>query len=509
MSALRDGDQHRPGRDPHWVRRTGHALRPDPSRVLAMVFLPGQELLASGESRSTAVIGRVLALPEPEVDAELRRLSSAFAHRHRDVTSIWDAHFELVKHRLPGSPTLSPGRRRLVGACFTQEFAIEGAALFNPSMVQHPDQGGLPPGATRFVMTVRALGEGHVSSVELRTGVVDADGAIALDAPPSVAVQADPVPVTYSRSAFEHRLDDLGGDRTNSDFVLGELAPQFGRPELDAALGALRDESLTRGLAVRTLDQIEQVAGCVYAVAFPASSSIQERVLMPRGSAESHGVEDVRMVLFSYPDGSTEYLGTYCAFDGTSIALQLLRTVDFVHFSMAPLSGPGAKDKGLALFPRQVGGRYLALSRADRESNAIAASVDLEHWDEPVVIQRPETAWELVQLGNCGPPIETEAGWLILTHGVGPMRTYGIGAMLLDLADPTVVLGKLARPLLTAVGPERSGYVPNVVYSCGAMLHDRTLVLPYGCSDSATRFALVDLDALLAELRPAPAETRV
>lgn len=502
---MSDGGRQGSGHDPHWVRRTGHALRPDPSRVLAMIFLPGQEMLATGLSRSTSVLGRVLAIPEAEVDAELRLLSAAFAHRHRDLTSTWDAHFELVKHRLPGTPTLSAGRRRLIGACFTQEFAIEGAALFNPSMVPHPDQGGLPPGATRFVMTVRALGEGHVSSIELRTGVVDAGGAISMDAPPSVAVQADLVPVTYSRSVFRHRLDDLNGDRTNSDFVLGELAPEFGRPELDLALGVLREESLTRGLAVRTLDQIDQVAGCMYSVAFPAGSSIQERVLTPRGPTESHGLEDARMVLFTYPDGSSEYLGTYCAFDGSSISLQLMRTVDFVHFSMTPLSGPGAKDKGLALFPRQVGGRYLAMSRADREDNAVSASVDLQHWDEPVVVQRPEEAWELVQLGNCGPPIETEAGWLVLTHGVGPMRTYGIGAVLLDLEDPTVVLGTLARPLLTATGPERSGYVPNVVYSCGAMLHGRTLVLPYGCSDSLTRIALVELDALFAELRPARA----
>ncbi|HEY0216283.1 MAG TPA: glycoside hydrolase family 130 protein [Cellulomonas sp.] len=489
-------------RDPPWVHRTEHVLRPDPDRVLARLFLPGQEMAASGESRSGAVLDRVLALDDAEVDRELRELTEAFAHRHHDLPAVWAAHFALVRHRLTGSATLPAPRRLLVGAYFTLEYAVESAALFNPSMVPHPDQGGVPAGTTRFVMSVRATGEGHVSSMELRTGTVDAVGAVTLDPPPLHARAPVVQEPRYARAAFEHHLAGLD-DHADADVVLAALDPEAGRADLDRALGELRAQRLTRGSTARATEQLDQVARRTYQVLFPADSVLRERVLMPHTPTESHGIEDVRLVRFRQHDGSTTYLGTYTAYDGRAIAMQLLRTPDLARFTSQPLSGPGAQNKGLALFPRQIDGRYVALSRADRESNAITTSEDLLHWDLPVVVQRPEQGWELIQLGNCGPPIETEAGWLVLTHGVGPMRTYGIGALLLDLDDPTRVLGSLTRPMLTATGEERSGSVPNVVYSCGAMRHGPMLVLPYGCSDSTTRIALVDLPALLDELRPA------
>ncbi|MEN1974649.1 glycoside hydrolase family 130 protein [Cellulomonas olei] len=430
-------DRGTAGPDPSWVRRTGHLLRPDPDRVLARPFLPGQELDSSGESRSAAVLQRVLELDDHEVDRELQVLVARFAHRHHDLPAIWDEHFTLVRDRLPDAGPLPEHRRRLVGACFTQEYAIEAAALFNPSMVPHPDQDGLPAGSTRFVMTLRGTGEGHVSSMELRTGTVDLAGVVRLSPPPVHA---------------------------------------------------------------RPPSKVEQIARRSWRLEFPPGSPFDERVLPPQGPAERHGIEDVRMVRFRDDDGTATYLGTYTAFDGRAITGQLLRTPDFTHITSGPLSGPGAQNKGLALFPRKIAGRYVAVSRPDRENNAITTSDDLLRWDHPAVVQRPEHAWELVQLGNCGPPIETEAGWLVLTHGVGPMRTYGIGALLLDLDDPMRVVGRLSRPLLTAQGDERSGYVPNVVYSCGAMQHGHCLVLPYGCSDSTTRLALVDLPALLEKL---------
>jgi len=490
------------GRDPPWVRRTGHVLRPDPDRVLARLFVPGQETGSNGESRSAAVLGRVLALDEDDVDRELRDLTDRFGDRHHDIEATWDEHFALVRHRLADARPLATNRRRLVGAYFTHEYAVEAAALFNPSMVPHPDQTGLPAGSTRFVMTVRATGEGHVSSMELRTGTIDAAGVVVLDAAP---VHARPPVVTeprFERTVFRHQLADLDGGRENADFVLAALGPEFGRADLDRALDDLRAQRLTRGSAVRTTERFDRIARRSYDAAFPPGSPLSDRVLMPQSPTECNGVEDVRMVRFRAADGGETYLGTYTAYDGRDISAQLLRTDDFADFSSRPLSGPGARNKGLALFPRQVGGRYVALSRADRETNAITWSDDLLRWDDPVVVQRPEQGWELVQLGNCGPPVETERGWLVLTHGVGAMRTYSIGALLLDLDDPTRVVGRLPRPLLTALGDERSGYVPNVVYSCGAMRHGRTLVLPYGTSDSATRIALVDLDALLDELRP-------
>ncbi|UZN01567.1 hypothetical protein [Cellulomonas sp. S1-8] len=280
------------------------------------------------------------------------------------------------------------------------------------------------------------------------------------------------------------------------------------------ALAGLRAQRLTRGASARTAEHVERIAADTYAVEFPAGSTVQERVLMPRAPSESRGMEDVRLLRLSTLDGGTEHVGTYTAYNGREVRVHLLRTPDLRTYRSTPLSGPGSRDKGLALFPRPIGGRYVAISRADRESNAVTTSADLLHWEAPVRVQASQQPWEFVQLGNCGPPLETEEGWLVLTHGVGPMRTYAIGALLLDLDDPTVVVGRLEDPILSPTEDERSGYVPNVVYSCGAMLHGRTLVLPYGCSDTFTRIALVDLDALLSLLtgrahprapsRPAP-----
>lgn len=431
--------------DPPWVRRTAIELRPDPDRVVTQLFLPGQELTASGESRAAGILERVLALDDAAVERELNALRADFGHRHRDLEAIWEAHLDVALAGNPGAAGLGSSRRRLAGACFTREYAVQSVGLFNPSIVAHPNQSGLPTSATRFVMTLRGVGEGHVSSIELRTGVVDAAGVVALD--PSPAYARAPAP-----AETHHRRD-------------------------------------ADGVARRSYD-----------ITFPPATPLTERVLTPQIPTESHGMEDLRLVRLVEPGGSTTYAGTYTAYDGRDITMQLLRTPDLARFSSRPIDGPGARNKGMALFPRQVAGRYVALSRADRESNAITTSSDLLWWDAPVIIQHPEHGWELVQLGNCGSPIETDRGWLVLTHGVGAMRTYGIGALLLDLGDPTRVLGRLARPLLTAVGAERSGYVPNVVYSCGAMVHGRTLVLPYGTSDTTTRIAFVDLDLLLEAL---------
>jgi predicted GH43/DUF377 family glycosyl hydrolase len=485
-----------------WVRRTDLVLSPDPSRVVSRIFLPGQEMPTAGISRSTAVLERVLQLTDAEVGTALEEARGDFGGRHRDIAATWDANADLVDHRRVSAEDLSAQRRQLIGAYFTQEYSIEGAALFNPSMVAHPDQSGLAEGSTRFLMTLRAVGEGHISSIELRTGVVDAHDEVVLDPSPEYAVLATPTAATFSREAFEHELHDVGGEHANSDFVLDLLPPTFTRVQLEEALSDLLDQRLTRGSGVRAIDRLTWIADSNYAVEFPESSLLQERVLMPRGPAESHGMEDARAVRFVEDDGTAEYLATYTAYDGRDITSQLLRTPDFRTIESIQLSGPGSRNKGLALFPRRVGGRFLAVSRADRESNAITSSDDLRHWAEPELVQAPTEPWETVQLGNCGPPIETEAGWLVLTHGVGAMRVYSIGALLLDLDDPTVVLGRLTSPLLTPAPDERSGYVPNVVYSCGALLHGRTLVLPYGCSDTRSRVALVDLDRLLDDLRP-------
>ncbi len=285
-----------------------------------------------------------------------------------------------------------------MGAYFTQELSIEGAGLLNPSMAPHPDQSDLPPGSTRFVMTLRSIGEGHLSSVELRTGIVDAADVVTLDPSPAVSVLPEPRAAEFSRAAFAHQLHDVGDDHADpdsvadADFVLASLPPTFGNADLAGALGQLHAQRLTRGSTGRTADRFARIVSSTYQVEFPVDSALQERVLMPRAPCESHGMEDVRMVRFVAPDGAVEHLGTYTAFDGRSISIQLLRTTDFRTFSTAPLSGPGARNKGLALFPRQVGGRYVALSRADRENNAVTTSADLLHWVHPVPIQTPKPA---------------------------------------------------------------------------------------------------------------------
>ncbi|WP_328406027.1 glycoside hydrolase family 130 protein [Nocardia sp. NBC_00403] len=418
------------------ARRGDRALYPDQRRVLARLFLPGQEILGQGISRADAIIARVLGLSDADVSATLADTMGRFGERHRDIGATFATHYARVAHRVPRTSTPTLERRQLIGACFTQEYAVEAAALFNPSIVAHPDQSGIAPGELRFVMSLRALGEGHISSIEFRTGTLG---------------QGDSV-----------RLDEQ-------------------TPYIETG-------------------QFTSTASGDYTVAFPAELPMCERVLFPAADEESRGIEDARFTRFVAADATVTYYATYTAFDGAVVTPRLLRTSDFATFVSTTLAGDGAAGKGMALFPRQVHGRYLMLSRWDRESISVVGSADARVWSDPVTAYLPTRPWELIQLGNCGPPIETPAGWLVLTHGVGPMRTYGIGAILLDLDDPTRVIGALRRPLLAPDEAERNGYVPNVVYSCGALVHQDTLVLPYGRSDSAVGFAFIALPALLRQL---------
>ena len=486
---------------PALIRRTAHVLRPDPTRVISKLFLPGQEFLDTERSRSAAVLDRVLAIPEAEVGRLLTATLASFGTRHRDLEATLESHFALVAHRLADPDAVSPERRQLVGAYFSQEYAIEAAALFNPSMVAHPDQDGLPPGTIRFVMSVRAVGEGHISSIEFRTGTIDKNDVVIFDKLSGATVLSQAIPTTYSRAVFAQQHVELGGDQSSARFVLEALPPLFVRADLDLALDQLREQRLTRSFGSRTIEHFEWIAACNYSITFPADSAISDRVILPTGPSESHGLEDVRLVRFTDSDGSVGYLGTYTAFDGGRVVPQILRTSDFRTFHMSQLSGPAAKNKGMAVFPRPVDGQHLALSRWDREDNSLAVSKDLCNWVELATLQRPHEPWEIVQLGNCGSPLETPAGWLVLTHGVGPIRGYSIGAILLDLDDPRKVIGRLHQPLLTPAAAERNGYVPNVVYSCGGLLHGNTLVLPYGSSDVAIRIALINLDELLRRLQ--------
>ncbi len=486
------------------VHHSVHRLRPDPRRVVARLFIPGQESLIDGESRAGSVIERILALDDDEAAGALDEVTELFADRYEDLEAILMRHYDLVMHRVAHPAALSPARRLLVGAYFTQEYAIEAAAVCNPSIVPHPDQTGVDPGATRFVMSLRAIGEGHRSSIEFRTGVVDADGGISLDDPGPHLVTGRPGTSRYRRDVFHRALRTIDDDGLSAEFVLGSLPELFTDAELEPALMALWEQLVTRRDAMQTIERIRWIAASNYEVDFPATSSIAQRVLSPTAPAESHGMEDARFVRFTDDDATVTYFATYTAYDGTQVAPQLLTTTDFRTFASSLLIGRAASNKGMALFPRKVGGRYAALSRWDRETNALVTSDDLNIWEDPVSLEQPREAWNLVQLGNCGSPIETEAGWLVLTHGVGPMRRYAMGADLLALDDPTRVLGTLTEPLLVPARTERDGYVPNVVYSCGAMLHHGNLVLPYGMADANIGVATVPLDQILDRLTARP-----
>jgi len=485
------------------VSRGTLRLRPDPGRVITVLFVPGEEMYG-GDSRAASVAERILAMDDADVTATLAELRRRFAHRHRDLEATWSGHFRLAALRLGRVGDIPVEKAQLIGAYFTREVSLEGAAMFNPSIVAHPDQSGLGPDETRYVMSLRAVGEGHVSSIEFRTGTVGPAGTVHLDAPGKFLECGQHSPGPYSRHLFHAKLAERGCDNHAAAQVLDRLGPVFGPAELDLALEALHPDLLSRKTVREALLGIRWVAANNYSVEFPPETQIAERVLWPYGPAELQGMEDARFVRFVDDDGTVTYFATYTAFDQVLIAPQLLTTTDFRTFGVTQLSGLFATNKGMALFPRKIGGRYMALSRWDRENLAVASSDDLSKWDEATTLHLAPRPWELVQVGNCGSPIETPDGWLVLTHGVGPMRSYCIGATLLDLDDPRRVIGRLPYPLLVADEEEREGYVPNVVYSCGALVHGETLVLPYGFSDSAVGFARVDIAELLNALTASP-----
>lgn len=482
------------------VTRSPQRLTADPSRVITRLFVPGQEGFESQDSRAGAVLKRILALDEDEVRWSLDDIITRFDGRHRDLVGTFHRHAGELADRLDSDIARSPSRMLLLGATFTSEYAIEAAALCNPSIVAHPDQAGTAAGSLRFVMSVRGIGEGHRSSIGFRTGVVDAEGDVTIDEPAPFAtvgsVRATLLDATVFRSEIVGQRD--AGEA--ADYVLDALGDRFTRADLDEQLDTLQTHMSTRGRAQRTISLIRTIADRFYAVEFADEIPLSERVLYSAMGAEAAGMEDARFVRFVDDDGSVRYYATYTAYSGSLISQQLLETTDFQSFTSTPMVGSAAANKGLALFPRRIRGRFAAMSRSDRESNSVAFSDDPFDWPSAEPCQQPARAWEALQLGNCGPPIETEAGWLVLTHGVGPMRTYRIGAILLDLDEPTRIIGQLRQPLLSPAADEQDGYVPNVVYSCGALVHAGTLVIPYGIGDAAIGFATVPLRELLAEL---------
>ncbi|MDH3305932.1 MAG: glycoside hydrolase family 130 protein [Acidimicrobiia bacterium] len=482
------------------VIRTGARFAPDPRRVITKPFLPGEQVFPDGQSRARLIIKRILAMPEADVASTLETTLTRFGSRHRDLVAVFDQHFGIVAHHVDDPTGLSRPRRLLIGAYFTHEYSIEAAALSNPSMVPAVDQSGLNPGQQRFTMSVRAVGEGHISSIEFRSGVIDGGGDITMDEPNRYAMTGSRRSPLYDQRVFRAKLDELGAVNDIAGRCLDSLPSRFTMEQLEAAIVDLDRKSTDRALAVHTIKLIHWLASSNYQITFPEESEISERVIFPAGPTESQGMEDARFVRFTHDDGSVVYYSTYTAFDGVQILPQLIETPDFVTFRIATLNGKAAQNKGIALFPRKLDGRFAALSRQDNENNYLMLSDDVRYWHEIEKIQIPDRPWELMQIGNCGSPLETEAGWLVITHGVGPLRRYTLGAILLDAQDPSRVIGHLKEPLLEPGEDERDGYVPNVVYSCGSMIHGSFLVIPYGFSDSGAGIATASLDDLLTRL---------
>lgn len=483
------------------ITRTRHRLLPDARRVLAKPYLPGDEALLPGPSRAHALIARILAIPEARVGALNTEILQRFGERHHNFRRTLERQFQTVSHYIADVTKLSPEHRLLIGAYFTHEFAVEAAALFNPSIVLAPDQSGLARGSKRFVMSLRAVGEGHLSSIEFRSGVLDADGGMTIDPAGTRLVGGRRTsPAYFDKSRFSTKLLELGAINDLSSSVLSRLGDKFTIEELEASLIALEAHGPPPAIWFETVKIIRVLASSNYVTTFPADSDLSERVIFPAGPNETRGMEDARFVRFIAGDGGIKYYATYTAYDGFSILPQLIETEDFVRFTISTLNGEAAQNKGMALFPRQIDGKYVMLSRKDRENLHLSISDDVHHWNEVTALHRPTHPWELMHIGNCGSPIETEAGWLVLTHGVGPMRRYVIGAMLLDLHDPQRVLGHLPTPLIEPDENEREGYVPNVVYTCGAIVHGKRLIVPYGFSDYGVAVAQLELADLLEAL---------
>jgi predicted GH43/DUF377 family glycosyl hydrolase len=483
------------------AHRVDAQLRPDPSRVFARLFLPGEEL-PRGRSRAGAVISRVLALSEDEVERVAAQLLGDFSDRHREYAAMLADHASRVRSHLRKTPPMTAARTLVMGAAFTAEYAVEGAALCNPSAVLHPDQDGLKAGEARIAVSLRGIGEGHISSIGFASAVVGPGASWTFEARAHPVVAGVSTPAVWRKDhlravlADDKRIDGLAHS------VLAGLPTEFTGLDLEQALAEEHHDLLSRAGAQVTVDLLRRLVGSAYDVSFPNDVTLSQQLLFPSTADESNGLEDARFVRFVGDDGSVEYRATYTAFDGAAIATRLLTSVDLRAFSARRLAGPAARNKGMALFPRLVGGRHRALCRADGESTSLASSADGLVWGGPELIQAPRASWEVLQVGNCGPPIETDRGWLVLTHGVGPMRTYAIGAILLDLDDPTRMVARTQRPFLEATADERDGYVPNVVYSCGGVVHNGLLWLPYGIGDARIGVVWASLDELLGSMTP-------
>jgi predicted GH43/DUF377 family glycosyl hydrolase len=483
------------------LRRTDTVLEPDQSRVLLRPFNPGDS------QRVGRIIARIMSIPEERLGPLLDEVSIEFSQRHEQIRRMFLERFEQVRQEYIPEDNLSEQRRLLIGAYFLAEYSLESAALFNPSIVPHTDQTDLPKGALRFILSLRATGEGHISSITFRTGIIHSDNRIEVRTPARLLTEPRQIPASaYEKGLFSRKLRELGLNGEFTSRVMNRLGDTFSMQALRSSIDAEVDqERKSEGVLhedQQTADGIWMLARSNYEVRFEAAQQLSERILFPATPSQSNGIEDARFVRFQNDDGSHIYYATFTAFDGRVVMPELVETPDFLRFRFITLNGPAAQNKGMAMFPRKINGRYAMLARQDNESIYLSFSDNVHFWDEQIMLLTPNFPWELIQIGNCGSPIETDAGWLVLSHGVGAMRKYCIGAFLLDRDDPSKVIGRMREPLLQPNENEREGYVPNVVYTCGALVHGSELIIPYAMADHATGFATVPIDNVLAAMHP-------
>jgi len=478
------------------IERHPIKVNPDSKRVIARFFF-------NGEQRAKELVARVMKLSDDEVFAIISPLLQEFSKRHRNITKIlyrncnrvrafiesMDIDFEEIEH----------WRKLLIGSYFTHEYSIESAAFFNPSIMDDPDQSDLDVGQKRLIISFRAVGEGHISSIAFRRAVISQDNQIEILPVGSYVDGAEMMRDTiFEKKLFFERIVTARIDKAVIRELKAKIAEKFDYDTLqqivfDLQEGQHNDKKKTE------LEKVLWLSDSYSNISFSLDTDISDRVIFPMSELERKGIEDARFTRFN-DNGSVTYYATYTAFDGALIMPKLLQTTDFYNFKIRPLHGAGSKNKGLALFPRKINGNYAMLSRIDGWNNYIMYSNNINLWENPQMLQRPLYPWEFIQIGNCGSPIETERGWLIITHGVGPMRKYVLGASLLRLDDPAVEIGRLREPLLSPNQDEREGYVPNVVYSCGGIVNNGKLIIPYGLSDYSSSFASVDVNALLDKI---------
>jgi beta-1,2-mannobiose phosphorylase / 1,2-beta-oligomannan phosphorylase len=488
------------------VNRKNIKFSPDPARVIARYINFSRE-------RSKNIIQSVLAMSDSEVFITLSQVLRGYSRRHRNISKILETHFiklaEYFKELGIKPIKVNQSRRALIGAYFTMEYSIESAAFFNPSVVEDPDQSKLGTGERRLIFSFRATGEGHISSIVFRSAVVDRNNNLIIEPVGKMLAEAARIKRhIYTKKSFIKKLDEMHDFDNNLSplFVLEKLADKFTYGELKKAVEEIRrTHQLTLNKEL-IINQMMWLALSHYEIEFSLDSAISERVIFPISESEKNGIEDARFVKFTEENGKIIYYATYTAYDGMFILPKLLSTRDFYRFKGLPIHGELAQNKGMALFPRKINGKYAILCRTDGVNNYLAYSDSLSIWREAKMIQKPKYPWELLQVGNCGSPVETEEGWLVITHGVGPMREYVLGASLYELNNPEIEIGRLKTPLLSPNSEEREGYVPNVVYSCGSIIHNGSLIVPYGMSDTASTFATINLNELLSELKNSKTE---